>query len=417
MLPILRTSLAVASIALPLSAQTSGPRRWTPAAISTAEYEASATFTPDGREMYFLRADRNFANYRLLVSRCVDGQWSAPVPPSFAAPAPIDDADPFVTPDGRRLYFVSARNTHAQTGNENLDIFYVERQADGSWGAPQRLPEPVNSPASELLPRVDGSGRLYFGSSRPGGFGASDIYTARQAADGSWTVENLGSPVSTPANEYEADISLDGETLVVVADRGDRSHLYVFQKEGTIWIERNRVPADPHVFQVGPRLSPRADRLLFAQASGELSGELFLLDLGNEVDRAWPPACSPALPPSIALPAELDRVLRDYETAWAAKDPAGLARLFAEDGFVLPNSGVPVRGRAAIEKYYTGHGGPLALRAFASAAEGSVGYILGGYAGKAGEPDDGKFTLTLRKDPAGRWWIVSDMDNSNRRRE
>jgi ketosteroid isomerase-like protein len=32
-------------------------------------------------------------------------------------------------------------------------------------------------------------------------------------------------------------------------------------------------------------------------------------------------------------------------------------------------------------------------------------------------PDEGKFTLTLRKDKDGSWLIVSDMDNSNRRRE
>ena len=126
---------------------------------------------------------------------------------------------------------------------------------------------------------------------------------------------------------------------------------------------------------------------------------------------------TPAAEPSVSLPPDLARVLTDYEAAWSKRDAAALAGLFAEDGFVLPNGRPPVRGRAAIEKYYTGHGGPLALRAFASAAEGSVGYILGGYAGKAGDPDDGKFTLTLRKDPAGRWWIVSDMDNSNRRRE
>jgi ketosteroid isomerase-like protein len=48
-------------------------------------------------------------------------------------------------------------------------------------------------------------------------------------------------------------------------------------------------------------------------------------------------------------------------------------------------------------------------------AEGSVGYIIGGYATERGATDMGKFTLTLRKQPDGRWMIVSDMDNSNRR--
>lgn len=126
---------------------------------------------------------------------------------------------------------------------------------------------------------------------------------------------------------------------------------------------------------------------------------------------------TPAAEPSVKLPPELARVLTDYEAAWSKKDAASLATLFAEDGFVLPNGRPPARGRAAIQKYYTGQGGPLSLRAFAYAAEGGVGYILGGYTDKAGNPDMGKFTLTLKKGSDGRWLILSDMDNANRRRE
>jgi ketosteroid isomerase-like protein len=111
----------------------------------------------------------------------------------------------------------------------------------------------------------------------------------------------------------------------------------------------------------------------------------------------------------------LARVLTDYETAWRAKDGAALARLFDPDGFVLANGGPPVQGRAAIQEYYKGSGGPLVLRAFAFATEGKVGYIIGGFARQAGQPDVGKFTLTLRQGADGRWLIVSDMDNSNQR--
>ncbi len=122
---------------------------------------------------------------------------------------------------------------------------------------------------------------------------------------------------------------------------------------------------------------------------------------------------APSLP-SVKLPPELSRVLTDYEAAWLAKDAAALARLFAEDGFVLQRNKPPVRGRAAIEKAYAGAGGPLTLRAFAYATEGPVGYIIGGYAARVGEPDDGKFTLTLKRGSDGKWLIMSDMDNGNR---
>lgn len=118
--------------------------------------------------------------------------------------------------------------------------------------------------------------------------------------------------------------------------------------------------------------------------------------------------------PSEPLPPALDRVLRDYETAWRANDAAALALLFAEDGFVLANGKPPVRGRAAIQAAYTGRGGPLVLRAFSFATDGAAGYIVGAYAGTAEAEDAGKFVLALRKEK-GRWLIAADIDNTNSR--
>ena len=126
------------------------------------------------------------------------------------------------------------------------------------------------------------------------------------------------------------------------------------------------------------------------------------------------PTPAPTPQPSIQLPPELARVLTDYETAWRARDAAALARLFAEDGFVMSSNQLPVRGRAAIEKQYTGSGGPLFLRAFAYATEGKTVYILGGFTNRQEGADIGKFTLTLSKGADGRWLIFSDMDNGNR---
>jgi ketosteroid isomerase-like protein len=120
-------------------------------------------------------------------------------------------------------------------------------------------------------------------------------------------------------------------------------------------------------------------------------------------------------PPSVTLPPELARVLTDYEKAWRAHDAAGLVALFAEDGFVLSAGAPPVRGRAAIAKAYAHAGGELVLRAFAFATEGPLGYIVGGFSRREGQPDVGKFTLTLRRGSDGRWLIVSDMDNGNAR--
>ena len=127
------------------------------------------------------------------------------------------------------------------------------------------------------------------------------------------------------------------------------------------------------------------------------------------------PSQTAELPASVTLPPELARVLTDYKTAWKNRDAAALASLFAEDGFVLQNGQPPVRGRAAIQKVYTGRGGPLSLRAFAFATDGKVGYIIGGFSRQKEDPDAGKYTLTLRKDANGRWLIMSDMETMNQR--
>jgi len=127
-----------------------------------------------------------------------------------------------------------------------------------------------------------------------------------------------------------------------------------------------------------------------------------------------PPDATPLS--TVTLPPELARVLTDYEKAWRAHDAAALVALFAEDGFVLANGAPPVRGRAAIAKAYANAGGDLVLHAFAFAAEGPLGYVVGGFSRREGQPDVGKFTLTLRRGGDGKWLIVSDMDNGNARR-
>lgn len=282
------TAVALALAACTPAADAADAVRWTPPTLSTPAYEASPTFSPDGRTMYFLASDPRFATYQIARSRCVDGRWTKAEPAPFSAPLPTWDADPFVTPDGKRLYFISTRHDPKA---EDFDIWYVDRAPDGGWGPPQRMPEPVNTRNSELLPRTDAAGRLYFGSDRPGGHGQGDIYVAEQDSAGRWSVRNAGPPVSSAHFEYEAEISQDGRTLVVVADRGDRSHLYRYELRDGRWVEIGKVPAKDDVFQVGPLLSPKGDRLLFAQADGENSGEMFLVDLSPEPDRSWPPRC------------------------------------------------------------------------------------------------------------------------------
>jgi ketosteroid isomerase-like protein len=129
------------------------------------------------------------------------------------------------------------------------------------------------------------------------------------------------------------------------------------------------------------------------------------------------PARAPAqvVMPTVELPTDLGRVLRDYEAAWQARDANRLAALFHDDGFVLSSGSPPVRGRTAIAQHYARAGGELHLRSIAYGAQDTIGYIIGVFRG-SGEIEGGKFLLALRRaDKEQPWLIAADMDNSNSR--
>jgi hypothetical protein len=118
---------------------------------------------------------------------------------------------------------------------------------------------------------------------------------------------------------------------------------------------------------------------------------------------------------TIDLPPEFARVLRDYETAWRARDAQRLAALFHADGFVLSSGSPPARGRDAIARHYGNAGGNLYLHAVSYAAADTIGYIVGLY-GSTPSDRGGKFVLALRRANARQpWLIAADMDNRNSR--
>jgi uncharacterized protein (TIGR02246 family) len=117
--------------------------------------------------------------------------------------------------------------------------------------------------------------------------------------------------------------------------------------------------------------------------------------------------------PSVALPPDMDRVLKDYEKAWSANDAPALAGLFPPNGMALPSGQLPARGAEAIRKAYS-HGGamPTTLRAIDYAVSGDMAYIVGGYSPVGAHTDMGKFVLVLRR-VDGRWLIAADIENAN----
>lgn len=264
------------------SAAEAAPVPWQPPTLSSDRFESHPALDPLTGDLYFVRSSPQFSGWRILVSRCVAGEWQAAELAQFSGDGV--EADPYIMPDGRRVYFISSRADPPEKTSDDLDIWYADRGADGSWGPPVRMPAPINSPAAEWFPRPDGQGRLYFGSGRPGGHGQTDIYLAAQE-EGGWSVANVGGSVSTDDDDYEFEPASDGRFAVLMSG----GSLYRVERSGDGWGPRQPVATGADGFHVGPTLSPSGRTLLFSRRMAERSGELFRQSRG--APEAWP-ACA-----------------------------------------------------------------------------------------------------------------------------
>lgn len=201
----------------------SEPRLFSPDVISTPDQEEyRITFTPDGRTAYFSRAASFFPASRqatIYQSHRTRSGWTKPVVASFSGT--YSDIDPFITPDGRHLYFSSIRPVDGEA-RADLDVWVVDRRPNGSWSEPRHAGA-VNaagaaadgSPVDELYPSIGPDGALYVGSNRDGGHGGWDLWRAAPRADGTFgTAVNLGPGINTAGWEFNPVVSPDGRFLV-----------------------------------------------------------------------------------------------------------------------------------------------------------------------------------------------------------
>ena len=191
--------------------------------INTKLREAEPSFTADGKTMYFncqVRPDRagNDICVSSLIGTLEDGKWTTPevVAPGVISLKETFDAEPLISSDGKKLFFVS---TNRPGGYGETDIWYSEN-VDGVWQSPKNLGAPFNTPFSDhcLMFTVDGN-EAFWTSTRPGGFGGNDIWTSRKV-NGVWQpAVNLGSNVNSPNSDHHSLPSPDGKSLYVTSAR------------------------------------------------------------------------------------------------------------------------------------------------------------------------------------------------------
>lgn len=188
------------------------PEPFGPGVISTEAAEGAASFTRDGRTVYFHRRTPGTSNEVLMVSHREGGVFGPPQALPFSG-HPAGDFDPFITARGDELFFASRRP--AAPGRTDSNIWVARRlPGHAGWSEPQLLGPEVNSPGNDQFTTMTDDGVLYVASDREGGFGAFDIYRARRRHDGRFApAENVGPAINTAQLEFNPSITPDGQVL------------------------------------------------------------------------------------------------------------------------------------------------------------------------------------------------------------
>jgi Tol biopolymer transport system component len=246
------------------------PRVFGEGVFSTDAYDLTPTFTPDGRTAFFTVSNPSYRRHTILVTQMKDGKWQTPEVAPFSGR--WSDADPFVSVDGSKVYFISNRPASGNTPKRDYDIYYVEKSASG-WGEPKNIGAPINSDASELYVTLTNSGAIYFITSRPDGLGQGDIYRSLPVNGKYEKVENLGPAINTPAHDTTPYISPDESYMIFASSRpnghGDQD-LYISYRRDGAWSQAENL--GPKINSAArdycPLVSPDGKSLYFSSDRG-----------------------------------------------------------------------------------------------------------------------------------------------------
>lgn len=190
-----------------------------PLKTGTGYHIGAASFTKDGKEMYFtltripgrsnaVKGKSVTVNIEIYSSRKdASGNWSAPLPFTHNNVTAWSVGDPFITEDGRMLYFSS----NMPGGAGGTDLYVCYRTAIGEWGPPLNL-KAVNTPGNERSPALTQNNILYFASDGRIGMGGLDIYRVPLDNTGKTAgiIRNMGYPFNSPQDDFAFGLTESG---------------------------------------------------------------------------------------------------------------------------------------------------------------------------------------------------------------
>jgi hypothetical protein len=143
--------------------------------INTKYWESHACETKDGNTLYFTSNRKGgFGGLDIYKSEKDEaGNWGPPVNMGPSINTEYNEDTPFITPDGKTLYFSSYG--HFSMGG--YDIFYSSLFENGEWSTPLNMGYPINSTDDDLFYMPTGEGYFaYYSMFSEAGYGKKDIF-------------------------------------------------------------------------------------------------------------------------------------------------------------------------------------------------------------------------------------------------
>ena len=186
---------------------------------------------PDGKTVYFtsevetgkMAENKKFRNHSGIFIAELKGLELVSVRPFKYNDPQFDVGQPSISKDGKYIFFAS----DMPGGHGGSDLYYCE-SINGEWSAPVNLGSKVNSSASENYPFMHPSGRLYFTSDRPGGFGKLDVYYT-SLNNGSWEDPVLlPEPINSTSDDFAFVAEPDLQNGYFASNRRNDDDIYKF---------------------------------------------------------------------------------------------------------------------------------------------------------------------------------------------
>ena len=171
----------------------------------------------------------DYPNYDLFYSELVNGEWTPPK--SLGDKINRQDSwesQPSLSSNGQQLFFASDR----PGGFGGSDIWYSERQVDGSWGTPKNLGPVINTAKNERSPFLHTDSKtLYFSSAGHDGMGGMDIFYSKMGDKGWQKPVNIGYPINSDRDEVDFFVNLKGNLAYFSSNFIDGNDWNIYQFE------------------------------------------------------------------------------------------------------------------------------------------------------------------------------------------